>query len=129
MNAEIFKPTFRTDVSVSVGGRLTAVAPKQSLTETSAAELQEILAGEGKPSKIIQGHPMGLAGGAAVEDAAGNPVTVPYLQFLDGPDGNPGTKVNAGLIADYWMHQTWNIALRYALQEVEGEAKNQGFSS
>lgn len=123
VTAETFKPAFRNDVTVQVAGKVAQVNPEYCLSEESAFELQQLLTDQGKPSRIIQGHPMDIHGGAAASS------TVAYLQFLDGPDGNPGTKVSAGIIAAYWAHQTWNVALRYAIAEIEGEAKNQGFSS
>jgi hypothetical protein len=137
--ADNFKPEFRKDVTVSVPGAApTAVAPKQCLTMESAEQLKAIFEAEGLPCSIVEGHPMNFAGGATVSHL------VPYLRFHDGESGfdqesqgvihTTGTTINAGLLADYWVHnppkklQPVNVALRNALLDYDRSAKDQSFS-
>jgi hypothetical protein len=127
MTAEQFHPRFNYDVAVQVplARQSSAVHPKECLKEDSAKELAELLKEQGFQCRIFQGHPHGLEQGRT--DAAST--TVPWFQFFDGEDGAPGTRINAGLIADYWVHQTPNIALRYAILEIKYESRRQGFNT
>lgn len=113
MTTEQFHPTFRQEYVTNPNGVRTPINPKMCLSDESAVLLAKLLGENGFPCFIVPGPPLGRLGGGFSTS-----VTVPWLQFGDGPT------LNAGLIADYWQHQTPDVALRYALIDVGWEVAN-----
>ena len=121
-------PTFRSDVYVQQpNGSRIAVNPHLCLAYDSAEELADGIQGI-----TPFGPPLVISGpaNAAWVKFGGNfshSDQVAWLQWLDA-GGDPGTKINAGVLADYlFRFPTGAYAMRCIKREYEIAAYDQGF--
>lgn len=119
---ETFVPQFDSEVKVyAPNGSSFRVNPKYCATKETADAVRDILSAKGFPSTMFQQGPQGRLFSGWASDP------VYWLQFQEFGSEN-GTKINAGLLADYFTH---GYPVAYALagmvREYEWEAYNQGF--
>lgn len=128
---ETYKPVNMTNVTVTQpNGSVVQVNPRYCLTLESAAQLLTILNAYKEmfgPAEIILID--GPAYPSYTETAGGfaRSHRVPWLQWLDGADLEPGTKMNAGHAADYFARFPFNVALERIAREYKRAAWDQGF--
>lgn len=120
----MYKPVFRTDVRMQGPQGPYSINKNLCLTDASAEELAALLRKqvgwdgvlfiitiEQRPPQILMGS--GWSSGE---------VTVPFLVTQDGPDSTGDearfSSMNAGQIADIWMHYPDPTATRFAVYTV-----------
>lgn len=155
--AQSYKPKFRNDVFVNNPDNTRAqINERYCLTNESAEELVAVLHEQGIEAEVIQAGPQ-ASPNAAREDAKrvaaqqldpttdgptggfgggfSHSDTVAFLQLKDGPDGGPGTVLNAGLLANYYANNPYregslqNVGLNKVLKDIEEAKQAQGFAT
>lgn len=130
--ATIFEPEFREDLTVvAPNGKVTQINPRYCLTNESADALVRLLREQGLSAMVLQLAPLAafqfgqwrqFGGGFNFND------TVPWIGFLDSPEGNVGTRMNAGQMADAFTHgYPHSYAINYMLRGYAWDAYDQGF--